>query len=171
MQADRILETPLHAARFVSLIPFQRLEAIGKERVEVWHSIQSFLSRGCGDSEDHSVLLCNLLLGFGLEAYVCVGTNSEGSHSWVLTKAPPTANVDPNKSKVQYWESLTGTKLDQDDPRVHRFYRTVDCVFNNKNFYANIQADNRVANTIWDFTDDFMWKSMSSTYINSLPSS
>lgn len=39
MQADRLLETPLHAARFVSLIPFQRLEAIGKERVEVWHSV------------------------------------------------------------------------------------------------------------------------------------
>ena len=45
MQADRLLETPLHAARFVSLIPFHRLEAVGKERVEVWHSMQSFLSR------------------------------------------------------------------------------------------------------------------------------
>ena len=39
MLADRLLETPLHAARFVSLIPFQRLEAIGKERVEIWHSV------------------------------------------------------------------------------------------------------------------------------------
>ena len=45
MIADRMLDTPLHAARFVSLIPFQRLEAIGKEKVEVWHSMQSFLSR------------------------------------------------------------------------------------------------------------------------------
>ena len=45
MQADRLLETPLHAARFVSLIPFQRLEAVGKEKVEVWHAVQSFLSR------------------------------------------------------------------------------------------------------------------------------
>ena len=87
MIADRLLDTPLHAARFVSLIPFQRLEAPGAEKVEVWHSMQSFLSRGCGDSEDHSVLLCNLLLGFGLDAYVCIGTNSEGSHAWVLTKS------------------------------------------------------------------------------------
>ena len=39
MIADRMLDTPLHAARFVSLIPFQRLEAIGKEKVEVWHSM------------------------------------------------------------------------------------------------------------------------------------
>jgi len=110
MQADRILETPLHAARFVSLIPFQRLEAIGKERVEVWHSIQSFLSRGCGDSEDHAVLLCNLLLGFGLDAFVCVGTNQEGAHAWVLTRNAPTVAGKPGK--VDFWESLTGSKLE-----------------------------------------------------------
>jgi centrosomal protein CEP76 len=130
MLADRLLETPLHAARFVSLIPFLRLECVGKERLEVWHQVQSFLSRGCGDSEDHAVLLCNLLLGFGLEAYVCLGTNSEGSHSWVMTVK--------NQNKVQFWESLTGSKLDQDDPRVHRFYRTVDCVFNHRGFFANV---------------------------------
>jgi centrosomal protein CEP76 len=84
MYADRILDSPLHAARFVSLIPFQRLEAPGAEKVEVWHSMQAFLSRGCGDCEDHAVLLCNLLIGFGLDCYVCVGTNGEGSHAWVL---------------------------------------------------------------------------------------
>jgi hypothetical protein len=105
-----------------------------------------------------------------LEAYVCVGTNSEGSHAWVLTKAPATGS-DPNKRKIHFWESLTGTKLEQEDPRVHRFYRTVDCVFNNKGFYANVQADNRVVNTSWNFSDEFMWKSMSSTYVNSLPPS
>ena len=45
MMADRILESPLHAARFVSLIPFERVEAPGTDKVEVWHSMQSFLSR------------------------------------------------------------------------------------------------------------------------------
>jgi centrosomal protein CEP76 len=92
MIADRLLDSPLHAARFVSLIPFERLEAPGVDKVEVWHSMQSFLSRGCGDSEDHAVLLCNLLLGFGLEAYVCVGVNSEGAHAWVMTRSPPGPN-------------------------------------------------------------------------------
>jgi centrosomal protein CEP76 len=96
MIADRLLDSPLHAARFVSLIPFERLDSPGSEKVEVWHSMQAFLTRvsykmliifqGCGDSEDHAVLLCNLLLGFGLDAYVIVGTNSEGSHAWVLTR-------------------------------------------------------------------------------------
>jgi centrosomal protein CEP76 len=45
MMADRLIESPLHAARFVSLIPFQRLESPGAERVEVWHSMQAFLAR------------------------------------------------------------------------------------------------------------------------------
>lgn len=135
MIADRMLESPLHAARFVSLIPFHRMEQPGAEKVEVWHSMQSFLSRGCGDSEDHAVLLCNLLLGFGLDAYVVVGTNSEGSHAWVMTRQPPNAQ---GKQHVDFWESLTGTKLANDDPRVHRFYRTVGCVFSNKSFFANI---------------------------------
>lgn len=35
-----------------------------------------FLSRGQrrGDIEEHAVLLCSLLLGFGLESYVCLGS-------------------------------------------------------------------------------------------------
>lgn len=57
MMADRILDSPYHAARFVSLLPFQRLEDFEKDRIEIWNSMQAFLTRGCGDVEDHSVLL------------------------------------------------------------------------------------------------------------------
>ena len=32
MVADRLLESPLHAARFVSLIPFHRMESLTAER-------------------------------------------------------------------------------------------------------------------------------------------
>ena len=113
-----------------------------------------FCLKGCGDSEDHAVLLCNLLLGFGMDAYVVVGTNSEGSHAWVLTRQQSGAS----KPKVYFWESLTGLKLDSEDPRVHRFYRTIGCIFNNQTFMGNIQADDRVVNTNWDFEDEYMWK-------------
>lgn len=112
------------------------------------------------------MLLCNLLLGFGLDAYVAIGTNSEGSHAWVLTR-----RLAGGKHKVDFWESLTGTKMDSDDPRVHRFYRTIGCVFSNKHFMGNIQADDRVVNTNWDFEDEYMWKQMSSSMINTLSSS
>lgn len=122
MVANKLIDSPHHAARFVSLIPFQRLEDFNSDRVEIWHSIQAFLARGCGDSEDHAVLLCNLLLGFGLEAYVCVGTNMEGSHTWVMTFDYSEGGKRP---KITIWESLTGQKFKLGDPRITRFYRTV----------------------------------------------
>jgi hypothetical protein len=61
--------------------------------------------------------------------------------------------------------------MDSHDPRVHRFYRTVGCVFNNSKFFGNVQADDRVVNTSWDFEDDYMWKGMASSYIKTLSSS
>jgi centrosomal protein CEP76 len=138
MLADRIVESPNHAARFVSLIPFQRIESPGNERVEVWHSIQAFLARGCGDAEDHAVLLCNLLLGFGLDTYVCIGTNADGAHAWVLSRVHKGDGFGSEMCKTIFWESLTGQKFESSDARVHRFYRTISCVFNHKSFYANI---------------------------------
>lgn len=55
-----------------------------------------------------------------------------------------------------------------DDPRVHRFYRTIGCVFNNRCFFANIQEDDRVFNVNWDFEDEYMWKGMSRQQISNL---
>ena len=55
-----------------------------------------------------------------------------------------------------------------DDPRVHRFYRTVGCVFNHKSFFANIQADDKVINTSWDMEDEYMWKAMNRQKIGKL---
>ena len=53
------------------------------------------------DCEDHALLLCSLLLGYGLDAYVCVGTKSKGAvHAWVMT-----VTVD---GIVSFWESLNG---------------------------------------------------------------
>ena len=56
------------------------------------------------DCEDHSLLLCSLLLGFGLNAFVCVGCKKGGvAHTWVMTVAPD--------GSVTFWESLTGERL------------------------------------------------------------
>ena len=50
--------------------------------------------------------------------------------------------------------------MNVDDPRVHRFYRNIGCVFNNRSFYANIQEDDRVFNVNWELEDEYMWKSI-----------
>lgn len=59
--------------RFVSLLPFQRRPSVGEQRVQSWNSPHAFLAAGRGDASDHALLLCSLLLGFGLDAFVCVG--------------------------------------------------------------------------------------------------
>lgn len=59
--------------RFVSLLPFQRRPSIGEQRAQSWTSPHAFLSAGRGDASDHALLLCSFLLGFGLDAFVCVG--------------------------------------------------------------------------------------------------
>lgn len=53
------------------------------------------------DCEDHAILLCSLLLGFGLDAYICVGTKQKGSvHAWVMTISA--------EGIITFWESLNG---------------------------------------------------------------
>ena len=107
----RWLETPRHAARFVSLIDFAPSQRVGDVRygflgvgidilskyffnistnlyssLEVWQSLHSFISVGKGDVQDHCLLLCSLLLGFHLDAYVTLGTDSSNvAHMWVTT--------------------------------------------------------------------------------------
>jgi len=167
MQADRLLDSPRHAARFVSLIPYIREEVAGGGRTEIWHSFHSFFSKGHGDCEDHAVLLCSLLLGFGLHAFVCVGTvkdsndEAERDHVWVVT-----LSGKRNRTCV-FWESLTGQRLDlallessKQAQEQLATYRRVGCLFNHTSFFANKQVDDRVNRCSFDVADDSKWKAM-----------
>jgi centrosomal protein CEP76 len=107
MRTARLIDTPRQAARFVSLIGYNKLSpSLGiNEQVEQWLHLHTFLAKNRGDSENHSILLCNLLLGFGLNAYVCIGTKTKNqSHAWVVT-------VSVDYEEVIFWESLTGNRL------------------------------------------------------------
>lgn len=67
-----------------------------------------------GDVEDHAMLLCSLLLGFGLDAWICIGTTGEGAHAWVMTINNEAESKSSKLSKmhggrkITFWESLTG---------------------------------------------------------------
>lgn len=107
------IDSPYHAARFVGLIPYKRREAPGNERKETWHSFNTFLTLGYGDAEDHASLLCSMLLGFGLDAYVVIGYSSDGPHTWVLTRAIQRSPTGAELRRYTFWESLTGQKYEQ----------------------------------------------------------
>jgi centrosomal protein CEP76 len=160
----RAINTPYEASRFVSLIPYERKENPGGEKIEIWQSAHTFLTIKKGDVEDHSTLLCNLLLGFGLDAYIALGSSLNGPHVWVLTRS----KLENKNYAVTFWESLNGQRVNVDDPKVFRFYKKIHCVFNESRFYANIQIDDTVFNTNYLFEDEFLWKAIPSDKLNSL---
>ena len=50
------------------------------------------------------MLLCSLLLGFGMNAFVCIGSKEKSvAHAWVVT-----IGLD---GTVLFWESLTGQRF------------------------------------------------------------
>lgn len=102
LRAGRLLDTPRQAARFVNVLGYERAPVIGGGgKQEQWCTLLAFLCRNKGDCEDHANLLCSLLLGYGLEAFVCVGTKAKGvPHAWVMT-----CGTD---GTVTFWDSLTG---------------------------------------------------------------
>jgi len=97
--ADRVINSPAEAARFVSLIPYRETDEgnIGPKR-SIWHSLHSIIAKRAGSAEDHAVLLASLLLGLGMDAYVVMGTRSsvdggEEDAIWVITRYSITVNV------------------------------------------------------------------------------
>lgn len=168
MRAGRLLDTPRQAARFVSLIGYNKIMSnFGiNEQVEQWLNMHTFLVKNRGDSENHSILLCNLLLGFGLDAYVCVGTKTKNQpHTWVVT-------ISYDYNEIVFWESLTGNRylhvyINPDDPPLEKNlvvkhpYKTIGCLFNHRNLYANIQSLPNVDTCSFRLKDQSKWKSMS----------
>lgn len=172
LRAGRLLDSPRQAARFVSLLGYEHAPSVGGGKAEMWSSLFAFLCKGKGDCEDHAALLCSLLLGFGLNAYVCVGTKAKGAaHSWVMTISP--------EREVIFWESLTAHRyahrpINPDDPpalkqsRPDHPYRTVGCVFNHKSFYANSQPTDSADVCVFELHNEARWKSMSDEAIGSV---
>ena len=117
---------PTFSARFVSLVPYRRIVGLSGGRVQNWLPAQVTLLRLAGDTEDHAILLCSMLLGWGMNAFVALGTivaaknNSQQdeatasssdaavgqgqvvSHAWVVT-------ID---SALTFWEPLSGQRFE-----------------------------------------------------------
>nr|XP_014426171.1 centrosomal protein of 76 kDa isoform X2 [Pelodiscus sinensis] len=174
LRAGRLLDTPRQAARFVNVLGYERAPVIGGGggKQEQWCTLLAFLCRNKGDCEDHATLLCSLLLGYGLEAFVCVGTKAKGvPHTWVMT-----CGTD---GTITFWESLTGHRyihnpINPDDPPLVEQpkpmypYRTVGCVFNHQKFFGNCQPSDAVEVCVFDLHDESKWKPMSGEAIKSV---
>ena len=101
------MKTPEQVARMVRCVTWATdTEVFNKDsRRDVWQSPTFFLEIRKGDFEDHALLMCNLLLGLGMDAYVCVGrlkgaNEGEKRHVWVMTREPD--------DTVKMWETSRG---------------------------------------------------------------
>jgi centrosomal protein CEP76 len=158
-RASRLIETPAQAAHFVSLLAHRRDPAAGSSVADVWRTTHSTLATRGGETEEHALLLCSLLLGFGLDAFVCVGTDARGPHVWVLTRDA--------YGTVTFWESLSAQQYTLGGADGHP-YHTLACVFSHAAFLANIQPSTHLAHISLDLDDRQAWKAMDPKVLQSV---
>jgi centrosomal protein CEP76 len=173
LRAQRCLASPLHAARMVRLIPYKTDGSLGSDRSERWASPYATLAKNRGDVQDHALLLCSLLLGFGLDAFTCVGIDLNGEFAmWVLTRD------ESNPSQVCFWDSVTGLRYtvmapaagaSTATPSHNSPFRSIHCVFNHQHFYANVQTQDHITLCRWNFSNSAIWKPLNEQAIALLP--
>lgn len=96
---------------------------------------------------------------------MAVGTDTQGGHVWVITRASAT--------RTTFWESLSGVRTTHelsgvDDTARTAHYRTIGCIFNHESFYANVQADDSVEACVFDLENGRHWKAMQPSLIRAL---
>ena len=159
LQTGRLIESPLQAAHFVALLAHTRDHAAGSSVSDVWHTVHSVLATRSGETEEHALLLCSLLLGFGLDAYVCIGTDGRGPHVWVAT-------FDA-EGRATFWESLSGQQYPADGGSGHP-YLTLACVFSHAAFYANVQPSTKLSQTSLALSEPTAWKAMDPSFLTTI---
>eukprot|EP00948_MAST-09A_sp_MAST-9A-sp1_P001923 g1923.t1 len=142
----RQLRSPRHAARFVSLLAQRRSLLIGNADGGdgdnsrpgssgvggIWWSLFAILTLGQASQADRANLLCSLLLGFGLDAYVVGGTQARAKRSTSILSASSTASrIDVGEIEhywvmtrqkrvghskdIRFWEPSTGQVISLND--------------------------------------------------------
>ena len=159
INCSKVLDSPFAAHRWVSGFKLIDNNSLGGE-MDSWTSvstvigmknlfeifIKKILASKSGDVAGLAILLCSLLSGFGLDAYVACGYREKSPWCWVVTLG--------DQNEVTFWEPTSTERqkhifIDVNQPiatqkRPNHTYKTIDCLFNHKSFYGNIQPDNRV---------------------------
>uniref|UniRef100_F7IAK2 Coiled-coil and C2 domain containing 2B n=1 Tax=Callithrix jacchus TaxID=9483 RepID=F7IAK2_CALJA len=135
-------------ARFVSLIPFMPDTPEENDGSDIWMTSEHCISLAIGNKEEHAVLLCNFFLYFGKKALVLLGTSGlEGHVAYVLTQ---------ETNEYLLWNPSTGQCYKQFDPFCP--LKSVDCLFDDRNVWFNIQQSNIPMAVLFDYSKESFWK-------------
>uniref|UniRef100_A0A8D2HJK8 Coiled-coil and C2 domain containing 2B n=1 Tax=Urocitellus parryii TaxID=9999 RepID=A0A8D2HJK8_UROPR len=155
---QQLLDTFLHdsnatldlIARFVSLIPFMPDTLDENADCDIWITSERCISLALGNKEEHAILLCNFFLYFGKKALVLLGTSLlEGHVAYVLTQ-----EID----EYLLWNPSTGQCHKKFDPFCP--LQSVDCLFNDRNVWFNIQQNNTPMAVHFDYSKESFWKQL-----------
>ncbi|XP_064382985.1 coiled-coil and C2 domain-containing protein 2A-like [Halichondria panicea] len=143
-------------AHYVSLIPFLSDTLTFSGECDIWNTSDQFLHMLAGDEEEHALLLCNYLLHCGLEAWVVMGhAIPEGSTSYVLT-CHPGLPLGSKLSRYLLWNPNTGHHYLHDEPHIP--LKSVGCVLNQYNVWANVQEEEDPAKIRYDLSNSKHWQ-------------
>ena len=152
LSSNRRLKTPKQAAYWTSLLATDAMSQFLGNAGSRWSSFETVLARGSAQSEERALLLCSLLLGFGLDAYVCYGLDeSQRTHAWVMT-AMKEGGSAPG-STVMFWEPSNAACYSIFDCP----YATVATCFNDRAVFLNCQPDDRVTQTLFTLESTELW--------------
>ncbi|XP_038171998.1 protein CC2D2B [Arvicola amphibius] len=137
-------------ARFVSLIPFTTETFDENDGFDIWMTSECCISLAIGSKEEHAILLCNFFLYFGKKALVLLGTSVlEGHVAFVLTQ---------ETGESLLWNPSTGQCHKQFDPFCP--LQSVDCLFNDRNVWFNIEQNNTPMAVHFDYSKESFWKQL-----------
>lgn len=167
------LPTASYCMRFIQLMPAPGRQStpatagLSGNNELVWSRVITTLSVGAGTPFDKAVLLCSMLRGYQIPAFVALGTcalpglksdvsgNRSVRSAFVITLC---AQV------IQFWDCLLSDhggmielhslstegqyKIDKHSDSagtvIHFPYETIDCIFNETMLFVNIQSTNRL---------------------------
>nr|XP_012622407.1 protein CC2D2B isoform X1 [Microcebus murinus] len=137
-------------SRFVSLIPFMPDTLDENDGFDIWLTSERCISLAIGNKEEHAILLCNFFLYLGKKALVLLGTSVlEGPVAYVLTQ---------ETDEHLLWNPSTGQCHKQFDPFCP--LQSVDCLFDDRNVWFNIQQNNIPMAVHFDYSKESFWKQL-----------
>jgi len=148
VSCGRILETAQEAAAFVSLFSLESGTGWSSGSLS---SLDTILAKRSGSEQELSHLLCSLMLGFGLDAFVVHGRTETGMSYWVMSLG--------QKDDVVFHCPRTGSRVAGDG--VIGDYKEVWDVYNQHHFWGNAQESCQVLDTCWDLNGEG-WRKMAS---------
>ena len=142
------VDSEFAALRYVSLIPFLSDRVALPGFTGIWSLHNEFLEIGAGDWEEHAMLLCALLLGHGLDAYVLLGNAvPDGRVAWVLTYT--------SGGQVRIWNPAAGRVYLPGERGCP--LQSIGMIFNAKMIIANLQPNVKLNEMSFNFNEPRHW--------------